>query len=149
MFMSVYQISYLKNVQQIPGGRGQKFKLYSRENCVHMCNAVPGVLCVNLSQTTVSQGRYHENYKPYGYTNKIQTTNSRMPHFLFIFIFYDIHTFIQSQYIYPSSFAEASLHFLIACMLSGENFPVVPSRELNWGMPYSKPTRCQLSHAAP
>ncbi len=69
--------------------------------------------------------------------------------FLFIFIFYDIHTFIQSQYIYPLPFAEASLHFLIACKLSGENFPVVPRRETNSGLPYSKPTRCQLSHAAP
>jgi hypothetical protein len=33
---------------------------------------------------------------------------------LFIFIFYHIHTFIQSQYIHPSPFAEASLHFFIA-----------------------------------
>ncbi len=33
-----------------------------------------------------------------------------MPLFLFIFIFYNIHTFIQSQYIDPSPFAEASLH---------------------------------------
>ncbi len=32
-------------------------------------------------------------------------------------------------------------------MLSGENFPVVPSRELN--IQYSKPTCYQLSHAAP
>jgi hypothetical protein len=72
-----------------------------------------------------------------------------MPLFLFIFIFYEMHTFIQSQSIYPSPFAEASLHFLIACMLSGENFPVVPSRELNSGLPYSKPTHCQVSRAAP
>jgi hypothetical protein len=69
---------------------------------------------------------------------------------LFVYFwFYNIHTFIQSQYIHPSSFAEASLHILIACVLSGENFPVVPSRESNSGLPYSKPTRCQLSHAAP
>ncbi len=27
------------------------------------------------------------------------------------------------QYIYPSPFAEASLHFLIACLLSGETPP--------------------------
>jgi hypothetical protein len=51
-----------------------------------------------------------------------------MPLFLFIFdIFYTIHTFIHSitfiQYIYPSPFAEASLHFLIACLLSGETPP--------------------------
>jgi hypothetical protein len=37
-----------------------------------------------------------------------------MPLFLFIFIFYNIHTFIQSQYIHPSPFAEASLHVFIA-----------------------------------
>jgi hypothetical protein len=69
--------------------------------------------------------------------------------FLFILIFYNIHTFIQSQYIHPSPFAEASFHILIACVLSGENFPVGPSLESNSGLPYSKPTRCQLSHAAP
>jgi hypothetical protein len=41
-----------------------------------------------------------------------------MPLFLFIFdLFYNIHTFIQSQYIHPSPFAEASLHILIACVL--------------------------------
>jgi hypothetical protein len=32
-----------------------------------------------------------------------------MPLFLFILIVYNIHTFIQSQYIHPSPFAEASL----------------------------------------
>jgi hypothetical protein len=52
-------------------------------------------------------------------------------------------------YIHPSPFAEASLHFLIAFVLSGENLPVVPSRESNSGLPSSKPTRYQLSHAAP
>jgi hypothetical protein len=57
-----------------------------------------------------------------------------------------IHTMI--PYIHPSPFAEASLHFLIALVLSGENLPVVPSRELNSGLPYSKPTRYQLSRAA-
>ncbi len=74
--------------------------------------------------------------------------------FLFFFInclfwFYNIHTFIQSQYIHPSPFAEAFLHILVACVLSGEIFPVVPRRESNSGLPYSKPTRCQLGHAAP
>ncbi len=62
---------------------------------------------------------------------------------------YFIHTFIQSQYIYLSPFAEASLHFLIACMLSGENFLVVPSRVLNSGLHYSKRMRWQLGHVAP
>jgi hypothetical protein len=74
-----------------------------------------------------------------------------MPLFLFIFHILYILTFIQSQFIHPSPFAEASLHFFIACMLSGEDLPVVPSRESNSGLPYnySKPTRYQLSHAAP
>ncbi len=75
-----------------------------------------------------------------------------MPLFLFIFhILYNIHTFIQSfiQYIYPSPFAGASLHLLIAWKLSGKTLPVVPSRESNSGLSYSKPTRYQLSHAAP
>jgi hypothetical protein len=72
-----------------------------------------------------------------------------MPLFLFIFHILYIHTFIQSQIIHTSPFAKASLHFFIACMLSGEDLPVVPSRESNSGLPYSKPTRCQLSHAAP
>ncbi len=51
-----------------------------------------------------------------------------MPLFLFIFhiffFLYNMHTFIHLitfiQHIYPSPFAEASLHFLIACPLSGE-----------------------------
>jgi hypothetical protein len=41
--------------------------------------------------------------------------------------FYNIHTFIHSitfiHYIYPSLFAEVSLHFLIASLLSGETPP--------------------------
>ncbi len=50
------------------------------------------------------------------------------------------------QYNYPSPFSGASLHLLIACRKS---LPVVPSRESNSGLPYSKPTYYQLSHAAP
>ncbi len=49
-----------------------------------------------------------------------------MPLFLFIFlIFYNTHTYRYNHtitfihYIYPSPFAEASLHFFIACLLSG------------------------------
>jgi hypothetical protein len=33
-------------------------------------------------------------------------------------------------------------------MLSVKHLPVVPSRESNSGLPYSKPSRYQLSHAA-
>ncbi len=53
----------------------------------------------------------------------------RMPLFLFIFIFFITYIHLFNHNIHPSPFAEASLHFLIACVLSGENFPVVPSRE--------------------
>jgi hypothetical protein len=53
------------------------------------------------------------------------------------------------NHIYPSTFAGASFHLLIACQLSGKNLPVMPSRESNLGLTYSKPTRYQLSHAAP
>jgi hypothetical protein len=64
--------------------------------------------------------------------------------FCLFFVFYNIHTFIHRitfiLYIYPSPFAGASLHFFIACELSGKNLPVVPSRESNSGLPYSKPT---------
>ncbi len=67
--------------------------------------------------------------------------------FCLFFIFSNIHTIIQSHS--HNTFAEASLHLLIACKLSGTDLPVVPSRESNSGLPSSKPTRYQLSHAAP
>ncbi len=52
-----------------------------------------------------------------------------------------IHSFNHiHKYIYPSPFAEVSFHLFIALKLSGENLPVVPSRESNSGLPYSKPT---------
>ncbi len=62
-----------------------------------------------------------------------------------------IHSFnhIHTIHIYPSPVAEVFLHLFIAGTLSGKNLPVVPSRESNSGLPYSKPTRYQLSHAAP
>jgi hypothetical protein len=88
-----------------------------------------------------------------------------MPLFLFIFIFYHIHTFIQSQYIHPSPFAEASLHFFIAlsaqwgkppcgaeprielgpALQQADALPTEPRRTINWATPH----HCQLSHAAP
>jgi hypothetical protein len=98
-----------------------------------------------------------------------------MPIFLFILhIFYNIHTFLQSQYIYPSPFAEASLHFPIAqretppcgaerrivlrtvchgsCFLSytaeSSHHPMVAESSVSGtGLPYSKRRRYQLSHA--
>ncbi len=59
--------------------------------------------------------------------------------FCLFFIFSNIHTIIQSHSY--STFAEASLHLLIACKLSGKDLPVVPSRESNPGLPSSKPMR--------
>jgi hypothetical protein len=68
-----------------------------------------------------------------------------------IFVYFSYFmTYIHSfNHIHPSSFAEVSLHIFIAGKLSGKNLPVVPSRESISGLPYSKPTRYQLSHAAP
>jgi hypothetical protein len=34
-------------------------------------------------------------------------------------------------------------------LLSRKNLPVVPSQDLNSGLPYSRPARYQLSYAAP
>jgi hypothetical protein len=51
---------------------------------------------------------------------------------------------IWMPYSYSSPFAGASLHLLNACKLNGKNLSVLPSRESNTGMPYSKPTRYQL-----
>ncbi len=72
--------------------------------------------------------------------------------FCLFFKFYNIHRYVHSitfiQYIYPSAFAGASLHFLIACKLGRKNLSVVPSRESNSGLPCSKPTRYKLIHAA-
>ncbi len=70
---------------------------------------------------------------------------------LFVFITYstDIHSITFIQFTYPSPFAGASLHLLIALKAQWESLPVVPSRESNSGLPYSKPTRYQLSRAAP
>jgi hypothetical protein len=77
--------------------------------------------------------------------------------FLFIFhIFYNIqykHSFNHIHHIH-------TIHLSVAIRwglspsphrskLSGKNLPVVPSRESNSGLPYSKPTLYQLSHAAP
>jgi hypothetical protein len=40
--------------------------------------------------------------------------------FVYFSYFYNIHLY---NHIHPSPFAEASLHFLIACMLSGKDLP--------------------------
>ncbi len=72
--------------------------------------------------------------------------------FCLFFIFYNIHTFIQSHSFNPiilrHSLRPLSISSLLVCSV-GNHLPVVPSRESNSGLPYSKPTRYQLSHAAP
>ncbi len=59
----------------------------------------------------------------------------------FLHIFYNItyihFTFIQS---YIRRHLLGPLHLLIAWKLNGKTHPVVPSRESNSGLPYSKPT---------
>jgi hypothetical protein len=70
--------------------------------------------------------------------------------FLFILSHSD-HTFIITfiQYIHPSSFAEAALHFLQGVFAQWEK-PAwgVPSRDLNSSLPYIRPAHYQLSFAA-
>jgi hypothetical protein len=75
-----------------------------------------------------------------------------MPLFLFIFHIFTmyIHSF---NHIHTTHLSVAirrglslSLHRFEA---QWESLPVVPSRESNSGLPYSKPTRYQLSNAAP
>ncbi len=58
-------------------------------------------------------------------------------------------TYIQSSNHIHTYIRRVLSHLLIAWQLSGTDLPVVPSRESNSGLPSSKPTRYQLSHAAP
>ncbi len=74
---------------------------------------------------------------------------------LFLFILsVSIHafriTFIQRYhtFIHLHSPGPLSISSLPLCSV-WKNLPVVPSRESNSGLPSSKPTRYQLSHAAP
>ncbi len=57
---------------------------------------------------------------------------------LFAFIFLLCDRYIHTSFIHSYTFAEAHLHF----------FTAVTSRDSNSGLPYSKPARYQLSHAA-
>jgi hypothetical protein len=74
---------------------------------------------------------------------------------LLLLIFHIIvHTFIHSitsiQFIHPSPFVEVPLYLLVVLGLSGKNFPLVPSLELNSGLltvSYSQPTHYQPSYA--
>jgi hypothetical protein len=73
---------------------------------------------------------------------------------LFVYFSYFItyiHSFIQSHsyntFIHRHSLRPLSISSSLVCSV-GKNLPVVPSRELNSDLPYSKPTRYQLSHAA-
>jgi hypothetical protein len=78
----------------------------------------------------------------------------RMPLFLFIFCFHNLqyrHTFNPIHTIHLSVAVRRGLspspHRFVSSV--GKTVPVVPSRESNSGLPYSKPTRYQLSNAAP
>ncbi len=65
------------------------------------------------------------------------------------FIFYNIQTFIHSiTFFHRHSLRPLSISSSLVCSV-GKHPPVVPSRESNSGLPYSKPTRYHLSHAAP
>ncbi len=70
---------------------------------------------------------------------------------LFHFITY-IHSFIQSHSYIPFIplylLRSLSISSPLVCSV-GKHLPVVPSRALNSGLPYSKLTRYQLCHAAP
>ncbi len=59
-----------------------------------------------------------------------------------------IHSFNHNKFIRRHSLKPLSISSSL-CKLIGENLPVVSSRESNSGLPYSKPARCQRSHAAP
>jgi hypothetical protein len=61
--------------------------------------------------------------------------------FFIYFVFFSyIHNHMHTVYIHSYPFAEASLLFFIAFVsLRGKNFPGVPSRDLNSGLPNSRP----------
>ncbi len=78
----------------------------------------------------------------------------RMPLFLFIFCLYNIqyrHSFNHIHTIHLSvairRVLSPSPHLCVSSV--GKTLPAGPSRESNSGLGYSKPTRYQLSHAAP
>ncbi len=72
-------------------------------------------------------------------------------YFSYFFITY-IHSFSQSHsfntFIHRHSLRPLSISSSLVCSV-GKHLPVVPRRESTSGLPYSKPTRYQLSHAAP
>jgi hypothetical protein len=74
---------------------------------------------------------------------------------LFVYFSYFItyiHSFIQShsynKFIHRHSLRPLSISSSLVCSV-GKHLPVVPGRESNSGLPYSKSTRYQLSHIAP
>jgi hypothetical protein len=74
--------------------------------------------------------------------------------FCLFFIFYNIHAFILSHsyntFIRPHSPRPLSISSSLVSSV-GKTYlcPVVPSQDSNWGLPYRKLTRYQLSHSAP
>ncbi len=70
----------------------------------------------------------------------IKRFGGRMPLFLFIFIFITyIHSINHNTFIRRHSLKPLSISSSLVCS-------VVPSRESNSGLPYSKPTRCRTRY---
>jgi hypothetical protein len=72
----------------------------------------------------------------------------RRCHSFYLFCLIQSHTFI-TTFVLHSHYIRRDLSPFIALSLSGKNLPGVPSREFNSGLPYSRPSRYQLSYAAP
>jgi hypothetical protein len=68
--------------------------------------------------------------------------------YVYFYIFYNFHTVQSSNHIHTIH-SPRPLSIPHRLWLSEKDVPVVPSRESNSGLPSSKPTRYQLSHAAP
>ncbi len=88
----------------------------------------------DIEENTTIEAFVRFRFASVAITSQILKVWWQLPLFLFIFSFTDtyIHTYISS---------------LVS--LSRKNLPGVPSRDLNLGLPYSRPARYQLSYAAP
>ncbi len=64
---------------------------------------------------------------------------------IYFSLYNTVDTFIQS---FIHNIRRGPSPYLHSCRLSGRNLHGVPSRDSNSGLPYSKPARYQLSHAA-
>ncbi len=72
--------------------------------------------------------------------------------FIYFVFFSHLYTFVitYSTFIHPSPFAEAFIHFLHCLSLRGKNLPGCrSSRDLNLGLPYSRPAHYQVATLHP